>query len=110
MPASADKLPNRLPAASKPPSVSRWRRIRTAPCAWFVAFAMLLPALLLALSTAADAQGGGTSQERRACSGDVQLYCKKAIPGGDLSVLGCLRQNRSSISAACMRVLGDRGL
>lgn len=57
----------------------------------------------------AFAQQGGTEQERRACGGSVQRYCRAAIGQGDFAVLGCLQQNRSRISAPCRRVLADHG-
>ncbi len=102
MTASGDKFLNLLNAAARPSCFTGIDRVRTGLCASVFSFVVLLPALLFVLSTAAYAEPSGTPQERRACSGDVQRYCKKAIPGGDLSILGCLRQNRgASAPHAC---------
>jgi len=73
----------------------------------------LLLALTLAslsLSTAATAQQrGGTPDEQKACTRDVQRFCKAVIDQGDFTILACLQQNRQKISAACDQVLKDHG-
>jgi hypothetical protein len=64
----------------------------------------------LSLSTAALAQQhGGTPEEQRACSRDVQRHCRAVIDQGDLNVLACLKQNREKLSAACAEVLKSHG-
>ena len=65
--------------------------------------------LTFVLSGAAYAQQSGTDQERRACGGSVQQYCRNAIPQGDFAVLGCLQQNRGKLTRACRKVLTDHG-
>jgi hypothetical protein len=66
--------------------------------------------LALGISSAAlGQQGGGTDQEREACSPDVKRYCTQAINQGDLVVLSCLQQNRAKLSPACNKVLVDHG-
>jgi hypothetical protein len=65
--------------------------------------ALVSAALIVALPALAMAQqqGGGTDQERKACSPDVTRYCSKVADQGDLVVLSCLQQNRPKISPAC---------
>ena len=66
--------------------------------------------LALGISSAAfGQQGGGTDQERQACSPDVKRHCTQVINQGDLVILGCLQQNRAKISPACNKVLLDHG-
>jgi hypothetical protein len=65
--------------------------------------------LALGISSAAfGQQGGGTDQEREACSPDVK-YCTQVINQGDLVILSCLQQNRAKLSSACNKVLVDHG-
>ena len=68
-------------------------------------------ALIVALPTLvlAQQQGGGTDQERKACSPDVTRYCSKVADQGDLVVLSCLQQNRPKLSPACNKVLLSHG-
>lgn len=70
----------------------------------------LIVAASLCVSTVAFAQQGGTPAERRACSANVMRYCAKYISGGDLSVLGCLQENRPKLKPACQKVLSDHGV
>jgi hypothetical protein len=69
----------------------------------------LLVALTLlsaSLSTAAFAQQGrGTDAEQKACTRDVQKFCRAVIDQGDFTVLACLKENRAKISQACDQVL-----
>lgn len=65
--------------------------------------------LMFFISGAANAQQSGTEQERRACAGSVQRYCRNVIPQGDFAVLGCLQQNRAKLTRACRKVLADHG-
>jgi hypothetical protein len=70
---------------------------------------LALALLSLSVSTAAVAQDRGTAEEQKACSRDVQRYCRPVIDQGDLIVLSCLQQNRPRISKACDKVLKDHG-
>jgi hypothetical protein len=70
---------------------------------------LALALLSLSVSTAAVAQDRGTPEEQKACSRDVQRYCRPVIDQGDLIVLSCLQQNRPRISKACDKVLKDHG-
>jgi hypothetical protein len=70
----------------------------------------LLALTLLSLSTAAVAQGQrGTPEEQRACTRDVQRFCRHVIDQGDLTILACLKENRAKISEACGKVLRTHG-
>jgi hypothetical protein len=68
-----------------------------------------LGALAFLISGSAHAQQSGTEQERRACAGSVQRYCRTYIPQGDFAVLACLQQNRGKLTTACRKVLTDHG-
>ena len=75
-------------------------------------FFLALSLLSVSLSTAAlaeDAQRSGTPEEQKACTRDVQKYCRPVIDQGDFTVLACLQQNRPKISKACDQVLKNHG-
>lgn len=65
--------------------------------------------LSVSLSNAALAQQaparGGTEDEQKACTRDVQRYCRAVIDQGDFTILACLQQNRPKLSEACAQVL-----
>jgi hypothetical protein len=69
--------------------------------------------LSLSVSTAAIAQQqqqrSGTPEEQKACSRDVQRFCRPVIDQGDLVILSCLQQNRPKLSKACNEVLVSHG-
>jgi hypothetical protein len=73
------------------------------------------PALILlslTVSTGAIAQQqqrSGTPEEQKACSRDVQRFCRPVIDQGDLVILSCLQQNRARLSKACDQVLVSHG-
>jgi Cysteine rich repeat len=73
----------------------------------------LLALTLLSLSVPTGAfaqqQRGGTPDEQKACTRDVQKHCRPVIDQGDLVILACLQQNRSKISPACDQVLKSHG-
>ncbi len=71
---------------------------------------LALTLLSLTVSTGAFAQGrGGTPEEQKACTRDVQRHCRAVIDQGDLVILSCLQQNRAKISPACDAVLKSHG-
>jgi hypothetical protein len=73
---------------------------------------LALSLLSVSLSTAAlaeDAQRSGTPEEQKACTRDVQKYCRPVIDQGDFTVLACLKENRAKISEACNQVLKTHG-
>ncbi|MCA6117689.1 hypothetical protein J6524_22855 [Bradyrhizobium sp. WSM 1738] len=57
----------------------------------------------------AQQQRSGTPEEQKACTRDVQKLCRPVIDQGDLTILACLKENRSKISAACDQVLKNNG-
>jgi hypothetical protein len=72
---------------------------------------LALTLLSLSVSTGAFAQGqrGGTPEEQKACTRDVQRFCRPVIDQGDLVILSCLQQNREKISKPCDQVLKSHG-
>jgi len=72
-------------------------------------FLLVTACLSLLAFSAASAQQSGTEQERRACAGNVQSYCRLVLDQGDLAVLACLQQNREKLNVACKKVLTDHG-
>jgi len=54
-------------------------------------------------------QRSGTPDEQKACSRDVQRFCRPVIDQGDFTILACLQQNRPKISSACDQVLKSHG-
>jgi hypothetical protein len=51
----------------------------------------------------------GTDQEEKACTHDVQRFCRQLLDQGDLTILACLKQNRPKLTAACRYVLVSHG-
>jgi hypothetical protein len=65
---------------------------------------------LTLLSVAAGALAhSGTEQEEKACSRDVQRFCRKLMDQGDFTILACLKENRTKLSTACRSVLVSHG-
>ena len=60
------------------------------------------------VSTGALAHSG-TDQEEKACTRDVQRFCRKLVDQGDFTILACLKENRPKLSAACRDVLVSHG-
>jgi cysteine rich repeat protein len=71
-------------------------------------FLLALTLLSLSASSGALAQRG-TPEEQKACTRDVQKFCRPVIDQGDFTILACLKENRSKISAACDQVLKSNG-
>ena len=73
----------------------------------------LLALTLLSVSASSGAfaqqQRGGTPEEQKACTRDVQKFCRPVIDQGDFTILACLKEHRSKISAACDQVLKSNG-
>lgn len=73
-------------------------------------FLLALTLLSIAVSSEAFAQQrSGTAEEQKACTRDVQKFCRPVIDQGDFTVLACLKEHRSKISAACDQVLKNNG-
>ena len=51
----------------------------------------------------------GTDQDEKACTPDVQRFCRPVIDQGDFTILACLQQNRPKITPACDQVLKNHG-
>jgi hypothetical protein len=68
-----------------------------------------LPITMLLLSASAPAWAedarSGTAEEQKACTRDVQKFCRHVIDQGDFTILACLKENRPKISEACDAVL-----
>ena len=73
----------------------------------------LLALTLLSISVSSQAafaqQRSGTADEQKACTRDVQKHCRAVIDQGDFTILACLKEHRSKISAACDQVLKNNG-
>ena len=73
----------------------------------------LLALTLLSIPVSSDAfaqqQRSGTAEEQKACTRDVQKFCRPVIDQGDFTILACLQQNRPKISTACNQVLKNHG-
>jgi hypothetical protein len=66
-------------------------------------FLLYVPASMSALAHS------GTDQEEKACTRDVQRFCRKLMDQGDLTILACLKENRAKLSPACRYVLVSHG-
>jgi hypothetical protein len=69
----------------------------------------LLSISIPAGAVAQQQQRSGTPEEQRACSRDVQRFCRPVIDQGDFTILACLQQNRPKLSQACGQVLKEHG-
>ena len=70
----------------------------------------LVSVLALNVTAAVAQQRGGTPEEQKACSRDVARYCKSVMNSDDLTILGCLQQNRAKLAPACGKVLSSHGV
>jgi hypothetical protein len=73
----------------------------------------LLALTLLSVSASSGAfaqqQRSGTPEEQKACTRDVQKFCRPVIDQGDFTILACLKEHRTKISPACDQVLKNNG-
>ena len=65
--------------------------------------------MLLSLSAENFAQHAGTDQDEKACTHDVQRLCRRWMDQGDLTILACLKGNRTRLHPACREVLIRHG-
>jgi Cysteine rich repeat len=77
-------------------------------------FFLALTLLSLSVSTGAIAQQqqpqrSGTPEEQKACSRDVQRFCRSLMDESDLVILSCLQENRPKLTPACDQVLKSHG-
>jgi hypothetical protein len=72
---------------------------------------LFLSISLLSLSMSsgvfAEEQRSGTPEEQKACTRDVQRFCRHVMDQGDFTVLACLKEHRPKLSEACEHVLKD---
>jgi hypothetical protein len=66
---------------------------------------ILTAAVLLCASQAASAQEL-TSEQRSACMGDYEKYCKGVTPGGG-RIIACLAKETDKLTPACKKVLAE---
>jgi cysteine rich repeat protein len=66
---------------------------------------IMLIAALLCASEAAFSQEL-TSEQRNACMGDYEKYCKGTTPGGG-RIIACLSKSSDKLTPACKKVLAD---
>jgi Cysteine rich repeat len=67
-------------------------------------------ALILSVPVSTNAVAhSGTEQEEKACTRDVQRFCRKVMDQGDFTILACLKENRPKLSLACHDVLVSHG-
>jgi hypothetical protein len=71
--------------------------------------ALILLSTSVSTGAIAEPQRSGTPDEQKACSRDVERFCRPVIDQGDFTVLACLQQNRPKISTACDQVLKNHG-
>ena len=64
---------------------------------------ILAAAALLCVSQAGSAQEL-TAEQRSACMGDYEKYCKSVTPGGG-RIIACLAKEGDKITPACKKVL-----
>jgi hypothetical protein len=74
---------------------------------FFVALTLL--SLSVPTGAIAQQQRSGSPEEQKACSRDVQRFCRPVIDQGDFTILACLQQNRPKLTPACDQVLKDHG-
>jgi hypothetical protein len=67
-------------------------------------------ALNVTMALAQNQSRGGTPEEQKACSRDVARFCKAVMNGDDLTILGCLQQNRPKLAPSCAKVLSSHGV
>jgi hypothetical protein len=64
-----------------------------------------LIAAVLCTSASAFAQEL-TAEQRTACMGDYEKYCKGTVPGGG-RIIACLAKSSDKLTAACKKVLTE---
>lgn len=73
-------------------------------------FFFALCVLSMSVSTSAMAQQrSGTPDEQKACTRDVERFCRTVMDQGDFTVLACLKDHREKISKGCDQVLKNHG-
>ena len=65
---------------------------------------ILFAGLLTLVSFAPALAQDFTAEQRAACKGDYDKFCKGTMPGGG-RVLACLNKQRAELSEACKKVV-----
>jgi hypothetical protein len=65
----------------------------------------ILAALIVSAALPAFAQDM-TSEQRSACMGDYEKYCKGTMPGGG-RIIACLARQSDKLAPACQKVVAD---
>jgi len=68
---------------------------------------LALTLLSVPVSTGALAHSG--TEQEKACTRDVQRFCRKLMDQGDFTILACLKENRPKLTASCRQVLVNHG-
>jgi hypothetical protein len=71
--------------------------------------ALVTLALLFLLISTGVLAHSGTEQEKKACTRDVQRFCRQLMDQGDFTILACLKENRPKLTPACRYVLVSHG-
>jgi hypothetical protein len=66
---------------------------------------MILVAALLCASQTVFAQEL-TAEQRSACMGDYEKYCKGTTPGGG-RIIACLAKSNDKLTPACKKILAE---
>ena len=66
---------------------------------------IVLIATILFTSASAFAQEL-TAEQRDACMGDYEKYCKGTVPGGG-RIIACLAKSSDKLTAGCKKVLAE---
>jgi hypothetical protein len=67
-------------------------------------FALAVALALVAIAPAAAQDM--TAEQRAACKGDYDKFCKGTMPGGG-RIIACLDKQSMQLSAACKKVVDD---
>ena len=67
--------------------------------------AIMTATAILCLPQAASAQEL-TAEQRSACMGDYEKYCKDVTPGGG-RIIACLAKESDKLTPACKKVLAE---
>ena len=71
--------------------------------------ALILLSVPVSSGAIAQQQRSGTPEEQKACTRDVQRFCRPLIDQGEFTILACLQQNRPKLSGPCSMVLKNHG-
>ena len=76
---------------------------------FFLALILMSVPLSSGAMAAAEQQRGGSAEEQKACTRDVQRFCRLVMDQGDFTILACLQQHRPKLAKACDQVLRNHG-